>query len=308
MTRRPLLLAALLTAACSAATPAVAPREPAPVVVAPDADASATDAPVADAPPPAPVFSLAAPLGEHVGVILAEQPGGTVSLHPESGPDVALSDGERVNFVDDNVGVGGGDATAVVEARGVRGNVPNARVVTEARLQRATTGGAMVFSAVFSCGDFCHGEVWLLHAEGQRTRITQNAGPSVVTAWRPDGARAAAGSGGLWVVTAADGHVETMGDYTAPAYAPDGALFVRGAGADDAVFALTDGAPPRRVFAPAGRVPRANPEVPREDPAPVAFEQEGAVLRATFTRAGNRTVTARAGRDGRAVAAPRARP
>lgn len=293
-------LALALTGACASTPPPVA----APVAVATPVVAAA---PVVDAgapvAAPAPVFSVATPLGERAGVIMAEQPGGTVTLHPESGPDLVLADGERVAFVDDNAGVGGGDASATVEARGVRGAVPNARVVTEERLGRAASGGAAVFSAIFSCGDLCHREVWFIGATGQRARVTEHAGADITVAWSPDGAQVAVGSFGLWVVRAADGHVESMEAFTAPAYAPDGALFVRGVREDDGVFALVDGTPPRRVFGAPGRVPAATDIALDEDPSPVVFEQDGAVLRATFLRAPRRQVTARARRDGRPAAA-----
>ena len=223
---------------------------------------------------------------------MAERAGATVPLHPAEGPDVALRDGEAVVFVDDNFGVGGGDAVATVEARGVRGTVPNARVITEARLSRAPVGGAAMFSAVFSCGDFCHGEVWLIGADGARTRVTDQEGPEVVVAWRPDGAVAAVGGWGLHLVRASDGRAEAMPTFTSPAFASDGALFVRGADADDAVFALVEGAAPRRVFAAPGRPPPETPDEPRQTPPPVVFEREGSVLRATFLR-GRRWVTAR---------------
>jgi hypothetical protein len=233
---------------------------------------------------------------------VAEEAGATVALHPETGPDLALADGERVTYVDDTAGIGQHDtqvgATATVEARGVRGTVPNARLVTEERLHRTPGGGAAVFAAIYLCGDFCHAEVWLLGAAGQRARITRDAGPELVVAWRPDGERVAIGSRGLYVVDVASGRVEAPEGLTAPAYAPDGALFARGALEDDAVFALADGAAPRRVFAAPGRPPPPIPDVPTEDPSPVAFEQEGAVLRVTFWRAPRRQVTARVGRDG----------
>jgi hypothetical protein len=294
-------LALVLAGACSAAPPAAPATRVAPAAPVAPATPTITDAgaPVAEAPP---AFSVAEPMPPNVGVIVAEQAGATVALHPEHGPDLALADGERVTYVDDTAGMGEHDtqvgATATVEARGVRGTVPNARVLTEARLHRAPGGGAAVFAATYLCGDFCHAEMWLLGAAGRRARITRDAGPEVVVAWRPDGERVAIGSRGLYVVDVASGRVEAVDGLTAPAYAPDGALFARGAREDDAVFALADGAAPRRVFAAPGRPPAPVADVPTGDPSPVAFEQEGAVLRATFWRRPQRYVTAGATRDG----------
>ncbi len=298
-THRRWTLALALTGACASTPPPVAAPVATPTPVVAEAPVVDAGAPVAA---PAPVFSVANPLGAS-GVIMAEQPGGTVTLHPASGPDLTLADGERVTFVDDNASVGGGNASATVEARGVRGAVPNARVVTEARLGRATSGAA-VFSAIFSCGDVCHREVWFIGANGQRARVTQDAGANITVMWRPDGAQVAVGSCGLWVIRAADGHVEAMETFTSPAYAPDGALFARGVQQDDGVFELADGTPPRRVFGAPGRVPPSTESAPAEDPAPVVFEQDGAVLRATFLRAPRRQVTMRAGRDGRPARQP----
>lgn len=288
-TLRP-LAAITLACACSTAPPPlpVAPPSVAsPPPVAPAADAGS---PAAE---PVPVFSIAAPLAPTAAVILAETPGVRVTMRPESGPALSLADGERVTYVEESTSVGAGDSLATVEARGVRGTVPNARVITEERLHRAPSGGAAVFAAVFFCGDLCHGEVWLLDAAGRRTRITDNAGPEVVVAWRPDGARVAVGSYGLFVVRPDDARAEPIPDFTAPAYAPDGTLFVRGeTERDDGVFELLEGAAPRRVFAAPGRPPRRQPEVPTGDPSPVTFEEGGAVLRASFWR-GARLVTTR---------------
>lgn len=291
-----------MLAACSSATPATV-REPvpapAPVV---DAAPAAVDA-AASVPTPAAVFAIPARLPEHGAVVLAEQPGGTVTLHPATGADITLADGESVTLVDESSGVGQGDATATIEARGVRGQVPNARIVDESRIARSPDGHVAIFSAIVTCGDFCHSEVWWLGPAGARSRVTTDGTVDRTVSWRPDGTVAAVGSGALYMVRASDGHTETDTHFTAPAYAPDGALFVRGAEADDAVFALADGAPPRRVFAAPGRVPPTTEAHPATEPTPVVFEDEGRVLRATFDR-GARQVTARAGRDGRPAPAP----
>lgn len=302
--RLPTLLLLGLTAACASTPRATATPTPTPADAPPAADAATP----ADAPPAAPVFSVTEPLPEGRGVIFAERPGATVTLHPAQGPDLALADGEAVTFVDENVSVGAGDSTAVVEARGVRGAVPNARVVTEARLQRGPDRRIAVFSAVASCGDACHGEVWLLGPTAGRAQITTDAGPSVVAAWSPDGSRVAIGGNGLHVVTVADGRAGSIPDVTAPAWAPDGVLFARGAGDDDAIFEVALDAAPRRVYAPPGRRPPPAEGVNEPDPAPAVLEQGGRVLRATFRRA-PRDVTARVNRDGtgaRVLAAPAA--
>lgn len=289
------LFAAALAGACTSA-----PRpSPVPLPVADassPADVSPTDAP--DARVEAEPFSIGARIPEGQGVIFGERAGAAVTLHPAQGPDLTLADGERVTFVDEHVGVGAGDSHAVVEARGVRGAVPNARVVTEGRLHRGPDGRAAVFTAVATCGDLCHAEVWLLGGGDARTQVTADAGPEVVVAWSPDGARLALGTGALHLVTLADGRDARVDDVTAPAFAPDGALFARGARGDDAVFALSDGAPPRRVYAPPGRPPPPAEGEAALDPTPVTFERDGSVLRADFRR-GARYVTARFGRDGR---------
>lgn len=288
------LVGCLLATACASAPPTT--RQPV-TVAPPAADAAPVTDAAADAAP-AVVFSIAEALPAGRGIILAERPGGTVTLHPEQGADLTLAEGEAVTYVDENAGVGLGDATAVVEARGVRGAVPNARVVTEARLRRSPDGRAAVFSAIATCGDLCHVEVWLLGAGGARTRVTSEAGPDAVVAWSPDGARVAVGSGGLQIVTVADGHVTEVASFTAPAWASDGTLFARGSVTDDAVFIVADGAPPRRLFGAPGRPPAPTAGEAAPDPTPVAIERDGRVLRAEFRR-GPRTVTVRAGRDGR---------
>jgi hypothetical protein len=290
------LLVLGLTVACASTPPApVPPTVPLPATIH---HADATSTTDASTTPAAPTFSIAEPLATDHGVIFAAVAGEAVVLHPAQGADVALTDGERVVFVDENVGVGGGDSTAVVEARGVRGTIPNARVITEARLQRSSDNRLAIFTAIASCGDFCHGEVWQVSPVGARTRITDNAGPDVHIAWSPDHTRVAIGAGGLYVVTLQNGHTEEITSVTSPSWAPDNALFARGVDADDAVFAVTPGTAPVRVFAPPGRPPRPGEGMARPDPSPVVFEQEGAILRAEFHR-GARTITVRSMRDGR---------
>lgn len=308
---RPILVCfslALASLACSH-TPPSAVREPtARPIATVSADASVADASIADAAPAPPSFSIAETLPADRAVVFTERPGETLTLHPEQGADVTLRDGEVVTFVDDVSGVGGGDATSIIEAHGVRGAVPNARVITEARLSRSPDHSRAVFTAIASCGDLCHEELWLFTASGERVRLSDNVGVDVVVAWRPDSARVAVGDGSVTVVNVADGHSSTVESVTSPAYAPDGALFARGyAPTDDAVYEVTDGAAPRRVFGSAGRPPARRDEEPREMPRPVEFEQDGRVLVAQFQR-GARYVTARATRDGRPATAPRRAP
>ncbi len=125
--------------------------------------------------------------------------------------------------------------------------------------------------------------MWLLGGSDARTQVTADAGPEVVVAWSPDGARLALGTGALHLVTLADGRDARVDDVTAPAFAPDGALFARGARGDDAVFALSDGAAAPRLR------PARPPAAPAEgeaalDPMPVTFERDGSVLRADLRR------------------------
>lgn len=304
-TTLPVAVCALLSACSNPAPTGV--REPAPSPAVPSAsDAAALTADAPPPPPPPPTFSIAERLPDDRAVVFAEHPGETVTLHPAQGADVTLRDGEVVTFIEDNAQVGGGDATATIEAHGVRGTAPNARILNEARLTRSPDGRRAVFYAIATCGDLCHAEVWLLGVSGERTRVTSDAGPGVVTSWRPDNTRVAIGSGQLFVVNAADGHVTAVEGVTAPVYASDGALFARGATlTDDAVYELTDGAPPRRIFGAPGRPPAPAEGSAREDPTPAALEQDGRVLRAFFTR-GSREVMARASRDGRPATGPSA--
>ncbi len=307
---RPILVClsiALASLACSH-TPPSAVREPtARSIATVSADASVADASVADAAPAPPSFSIAETLPADRAVVFTERPGETLTLHPEQGADVTLRDGEVVTFVDEVSGVGGGDATSVIEAHGVRGTVPNARVITEARLSRSPDRQRAAFAAIASCGDLCHEELWLFTASGERVRISENVGVDVVVAWRPDSARLAVGDGSLTVVSVADGHGTTIENFTSPAYAPDGALFARGSTtSDDAVYEVTDGAAPRRVFGSAGRPPARPVDDPREMPRAVEFEQEGRVLRAYFRRGPTREVMARATREGRPATGPSA--
>lgn len=237
--------------------------------------------------PPAPT-TRAAPipprLEKQEGRLFADKPGGTVTVNVGD-KKLTLPDGEKVKFVEEQAAAGSGaDAVAVIIARGQKGKVPNGQVITEARLHRAPDNSSAIFHAITNCGDVCHADVWLLSSGNRRQRLTDNAGPNVTVARSMDGKQIAVGATALYLISTADLKIETHTLYTAPAYAPDGALIVRGP--DDQISELKG-----KTFQLLAAGP---PQVPREEgdygsePTPVTFAADGKSFDALFIRgAGN---------------------
>jgi hypothetical protein len=254
---------------------------------------------------PSTVTTTAIPnLASGEGIVFSPKPGGTVKMKAGH-RTIALHDGDRVTFVDDSSAAGSEErAEAEIEAGGVKGHIPNARVITEERIARSPDGTRAVFSAIHFCGDVCHGEVWLIEP-GRRTRLSDDAGPHVVTAWSRDGSSVAVGAMGLYLMSFPDGKLTKLSNYTAPAWAPDGALVVRGLGGEVRVRGGSDD-----VFERRGdkfrRLVRSPPDVPLEDgdygmePMPVTFADDAATFTVTFSR-GPGLITWKARRDGKVL-------
>lgn len=214
------------------------------------------------------------------GRLFADKPGGTVTV-TVGAKKLTLLDGEKVTFVEEQAAAGSGaDAVAVIIARGQKGKVPNAQVITEARLHRAADNSSAIFHAISSCGDVCHADVWLLSSGNRRQRLTEDAGPDVTVARSADGKQIAVGATALYLISTADWKIEKHTLYTAPAYAPDGALIVRGP--DDQISELKG-----KTFQLLATGPS---QVPREDgdygsePTPVSFSPDGKSFDALFVR------------------------
>jgi len=219
------------------------------------------------------------PLGKQEGRIFADKPGGTVAVDV-GGKPLMILDGEKVTFVKEQAGVGAGDAVATIVARGQKGTVANARLLTEGRLHRAPDNAYAIFHAISSCGDLCHADVWLISSGGRRQRLTDNAGPFVVVVRSPDGKQLAVGATALYLISLPDLKIETHTLYTAPAYAPDGALIVRGP--DDQVSEWKGKSFQVLNTGPA-QVPREEGDYGSE-PDPVTFSPDGKSFDALFVR------------------------
>lgn len=221
-------------------------------------------------------------LEKQEGRLFADKPGGTVTVTVGS-KKLTLLDGEKVKFVEEQAAAGSGaDAVAVIIARGQKGKVPNAQVITEARLHRATDHSSAIFHAISSCGDVCHGKVWLFRSGNQRQRLTEDAGPEVTVARSADGRQIAVGATALYLISTVDWKIEKHTLYTAPAYAPDGALVVRGP--DDQISELK-GKTFRILNTGPAQVPREEGDYGRE-PSPVTFAPDGKTFEALFVRSG----------------------
>jgi hypothetical protein len=264
---------------------------------------------VSPAPAPEPArggANLLAPLGKGQGRVFSDHPDGVVKAMAGSGPSAPqgkgkpfeLKDGEPIKFVDDNSGIDMGQETfAQVVARKKRLSVPNGQVIVEDRLRRSGDGKWAVFSAMVDCNDFCYANGWLLGAGWRLLLSARDFGPDVAVAWRADGKEVAVGSRGLWLVSLPDGQVIHADDVTAPAYGPDGRLFVRAnRESSDAVLEWVRGGKPRKLVTMRGRPPLSESGFDAGDPLPVTFAADGS-LTVEFERGDDTHVRAVAAAD-----------
>jgi hypothetical protein len=248
---------------------------------------------------------VSGPLSAGVGVIFAADPTASVTLTPEQRgvAPIALRDGERVRYLEVDAMMGVEHGTALIEARGVRGRVANGAVITEERLRRSPDGRWAVFSAIESCGDFCHSGLRLLSLAQRRDLCDAPlcAGPDPIVAWSADGRSLVVDSHGVRVIALGALAVRAVSSVGSPVFSPAGRLFVRGVTEDDGVFEVTDAPEPRRVFGASGRAAVSTADSEVAPPTQVVFEGDGAVLCAGFLR-GRQVRYARASLDGRPVA------
>jgi hypothetical protein len=215
-------------------------------------------------------------LGDKQGIIFAETAGSTVAGKGDGGATVAIPDGAAVEIVAENEAMMGGgeeDASTVILHEGKKLTVPAIRLLVEGALERSPDGRLAVFSTIVSCGDLCHRELYVLAADGRRERLGDGVA-DVVVAWSKDGKQAAVGSGQLWLVDIATLRVTPLESYTAPAYAPDGTLYIRDQ--DGSAYILAAGSEPRLVFK--AEKDEAEPEEDdygADDPMPVEFDAAG---------------------------------
>ncbi|HUQ02573.1 MAG TPA: hypothetical protein VM261_08770 [Kofleriaceae bacterium] len=244
---------------------------------APAADA-ATAAPTPE--PAKPLAFLPAKLAEKLGVLFAAAQGGTIEGKSASGAIEKLKDGTVVEvgeIVEPDMSSGDTPPTAQVTVGGKTYTVRTHEVLTEANLARSPDGTAAIFSVVTSCGDLCHTDAWLVTSAGKRASLGEG-GVDTVTAWRKDGKEVAIGSSGLVIVALPDLTVRTLDDYTAPAYGPDGTLYVRDH--DGSAFTLGANDKATRVWK-APKQPAADSDEGEEGeyggdaPTPVTFDPAG---------------------------------
>jgi hypothetical protein len=258
------VLVLLVVVACSKkkeAPPAPAPASGSAVATAP-ADAAA--------PAAAKTELLPAKLGEKEGVVFSEKAGEQVTASFK-GQSVMIPDGTKVEVAaEKEVGVGDQeDASVTVKFDGKDVELEADRVITEGALQRSQDGKHAVFTVITACGDLCHTAIYLLSADGKRTKVGEG-GPDTTVAWTAD--KVAIGNGSLRVVTLANHEVKPFEDYTSPAYSPDGVLYVRNR--EGAAFKV-EGDKPTQVWKPKKKKEPADDgegDMVEEDPAPVTFE------------------------------------
>ena len=218
------------------------------------------------------------------GRVFSDKPGGAVA-GKVGRKRIRLHDGDPVQFVDDNSGIGMGEDTfAEVVFNEQRVTVPNQNIILEDRLSRSPDGNWAVFSSFVSCVDFCYASGWLLGANTRIRLAERSFGPDLTVAWRSDGKEVAVGSRGLYLVSLPDGKVTSSSEFTSPTYAPSGRLFVRGNGErDDAVYEWSTEGKPRKVLVVPGNPPVMETDTDPGGPRPVTFARNEA-LTAEFER------------------------
>ena len=204
-------------------------------------------------------------LAEKQGVILADTRGGTVE---------GIADGTVVDIGEMNEAMMGSEesSTAAVTANGRTVKVPMIHLLREASIQRSSDGKFAVLSQIESCGDLCHSMHFIVAADGRRVRLGDGVA-DIVVAWKKDGTEVAVGSGHLWIVALDDLTVRNVESYTAPAYGPDGTLYVRDH--DGSAFIVAGAAAPRRVWKAPPVEPSGDDEYGADDPDPVRFDDRG---------------------------------
>jgi hypothetical protein len=215
---------------------------------------------------------LPARLAAHTGIAFAETQGETIDAPGANGQGRSIADGAEVSIkAAREVEMGDSDeATVDVIAEGETLTLPAARVLREGNLTRAPDGSFAVFDVIESCGDLCHTAIYLVARDGRRVRLGGGV-VDLVVAWRSDGKEVAIGSGSLWIVSLPALAVRQLPEYTAPAYSPDGTLYVR----DQHGSAFTVGAKVELKWRAPPSPPPEEGDHGADDPPPVRFDAAG---------------------------------
>jgi hypothetical protein len=227
----------------------------------------------------APAAALAAPflpLAEGEGLVFCPEPGCKVTLNLDAGGTQTLDPGSKVKVLDE--GKEGSPVLATVEAKGQRGKLPAVNVISAGRLARSPDGKVAIFFPLEACDGACRAQTWIVTPEGW-TQLEGADAPRPAIAWRSDGKQVIVGAGQLFTVELPGLEVSRADRYHAPAFAPDGTLYVRST-ADDAVHRVGKRGALEKVGAP----PRGKAPPGAEPAPPVTFEEDGKVVVATFRR------------------------
>lgn len=246
-------------------------------------------APEVRAPAPAPSVvvepGLPAVEGKH-GIVFSPD-GAALELRVlATGQSVAVTDGTPLRLIAEQSGQGLGRAEAEVEIAGQIGILPNVAVLVGERLRRSPVAKVALFVATSDCAPACVSEVWALHPDGRRLRLSDGVGdPSF--AFSPDGLQVAVGGAeGLWHLVVGPWRSYHYREFSAPAFAHDGVLYVRQHGAADAVYQLLFGGQAAHILTEPGQPVTAVP-------LPVTFADGGRTVVAVFARkGGDKTVRA----------------
>lgn len=260
-------------AGCKQAEPSAKSGSAAPKVADGAGSGSGSSA-VAAAPDPGPF--LPATLEEAKGIIFTAKAGGAIEVKAKDGTVVKLADGARVDVVESNApSIDTGeevDRSAIGIASGGKQLVVLATLVmTEETLRRSPDGKYAVFGAPHACGEICTPQLYVVASDGRRMDL--GSGLFDVVAWRPDSKELAISYPVLSLVSLPEWKRTEVSDYTAPAYAPDGTLYVRDQ--RGSAYTLVAGKAKRVYKAPKRPAGNSEGDAGANEPQPVEFDEGG---------------------------------
>jgi hypothetical protein len=216
---------------------------------------------------------LPAVKGDDKGFLFADKPKGTVTV-TIAGKKTEAPDGTLVDLLDwpDSGPENDHGELRHISVNGKQGFIASRHVVLAEDIKPAPSGDLALVTPLDGRGDFEHHAVWLVRGMGQRWRMFETA-VDPTPAWHPKATSLAlGGDGALVVVELPSGKELARTDkYFAPAYAPDGTLYVRSH--DWGVYTFADGKAKR--IAKGKRQRKEEGEDFDPSPSPVSFDAKG---------------------------------
>jgi len=228
--------------------------------------------------PKAPVVSAIPKVQGKEGVVFSPDGNGLELRVLATGDSLFVEAGTPLKLLNEQSGKGLGRADAEVEINGKVGILPNRNVLVGDRMRISPVSKIALFVATRECEPDCVSDVWALHPDGRKLLMT-NSARDAAFAFSPDGLQIAVGGRGLWLLNIGTWRVFTYSEFSAPTFAPDNSLYVRGFGATDNVMRLFFNGQVSEIASEPGAPTLAVPD-------PVTFDDGGNTIVATFARPG----------------------